>query len=90
MIAKDKLLHLVAGMLIAIGIGFLFSPITGFLLGTSAGALKEVYDAYQNRKALKADKEPPHGVELEDFIFTFVGSGIGAALLTFFSAQLGI
>ena len=44
MIAKDKILHFIAGLLITLSVGFITSIEYGVLAGVMAGVLKEIYD----------------------------------------------
>lgn len=64
---EDKRKHLLCGFAIAFVIG-IFNPLFGFAIGCIAGALKEWWDSFG------------HGsVETADFLFTCMGSAIGAA-----------
>lgn len=81
MIAKDKQLHLLAGVVVAtiaqaLCIGFVGGPFPMVGVGAAAlaGAYKEARDWYANRKdAMKGAAVPPHSVEWADFGFTTVG-----------------
>jgi hypothetical protein len=61
---KDKLLHLIAGFVIALLGTMLFGKVTGLGLAVITGAAKEFYDYHNPKK---------HSVELLDFVATFVG-----------------
>jgi uncharacterized membrane protein YeaQ/YmgE (transglycosylase-associated protein family) len=69
---KDKLLHLIAGFVIALVGTMLFDKITGLGLAVIAGAFKEIYDYHNPKK---------HSVEFLDFIATVVGGVIIMILL---------
>jgi hypothetical protein len=69
---KDKLLHLIAGFVIALLGTMLFGKVTGLGLAVITGAAKEFYDYHNPKK---------HSVELLDFVATFVGGVIIMILL---------
>lgn len=71
----DKEKHFLVGLLIAT-LFSLINPWLGFGLAVLAGALKEVYDYYQNSKYIKAGRAPIHGVEFLDFLATAAGGAI--------------
>lgn len=71
MILKDKLYHLIAGLLIAIIIG-LISPISGLITSVIVGAGKEViYDKLMKKGCF----------EVLDFVATCIGGVIGYLIL---------
>lgn len=72
---KDKWLHLIAGVLVALIGGLLFDPLTGFALATIIGAGKEIHDY------LRPERNTP---EFMDFIATVGGGTLGALLLLIF------
>lgn len=62
----DKALHFVAGLGIALVIGWLVSPMAGLIAGMAAGVLKEICDeiAYG-------------GADLRDMLVTCAGAAVG-------------
>ena len=74
MIATDKLLHLLAGMVITYTIGILFGPFLGILSGIFAGAAKEYLWDYQWNLGTP---------EWMDFWYTAVGSMIAFVVMIF-------
>ena len=68
--AYDKKLHLAAGFLIAVIMGFIVDPITGIGLAIVAGVAKECYDDW------KYD-----GYDIKDMIATWIGGACGFALI---------
>ena len=67
---NDKALHFIAGLVIAIVLGFVFNPLVGFLLAVSAGAAKELWD-------MMGYGTP----ELTDFVATAAGGALGAVTI---------
>ncbi len=67
---SDKVLHFVAGVLIAAFASYLFGAMTGLALGLAVGAGKELHDY------LRPENNTP---DIWDFIATAVGAVIGAA-----------
>jgi len=67
---SDKVLHFVAGVLIAAFASYLFGAMTGFVLAVAIGAGKELHDY------LRPENNTP---DIWDFIATAVGAVIGAA-----------
>lgn len=45
---RDKVLHLIAGAVIALVVGLAVSPMIGLLTATLAGVAKEVWDSFGN------------------------------------------
>ena len=66
---SDKVLHFVAGVLIAAFASYLFGAMTGLALGLAVGAGKELHDY------LRPENNTP---DIWDFIATAVGAVIGA------------
>ena len=66
---SDKVLHFVAGVLIAAFASYLFGAMTGLALGLAVGAGKELHD-YMRQETNTPD--------IWDFIATAVGAVIGA------------
>ena len=64
--AYDKKLHFAAGLLIAISVGFLFTPLYGMAAAMFAGLMKEVRDwgCYK-------------GFDWKDMVVTWVGGLVG-------------
>jgi len=69
MIAVDKILHFVAGLLIAIIVGYFFTALWALAAGLAAGALKEALDEYRYG-----------GADIKDFLSTALGTLIGMML----------
>lgn len=69
---NDKLMHFCAGLLIALAVGWVFSPLVGLLAAWCAGAAKEFYD-YLNPVG--------HSVEWLDFLATAAGGAVGSTLI---------
>lgn len=68
---KDKLLHLIAGFVIAIVFGMI-NPFLGLSLAVIAGAAKEiVWDLYLGKGTY----------EVMDFVWTFIGGSIGFIIM---------
>ncbi len=75
MFAKDKQKHFLAGLLISLLFGTAGSPLTGFIVATITGVVKESYwDCYLKRGT----------PELLDAIATTIGGALGAFWLVFF------
>lgn len=68
--SKDKQMHLEAGFLISL-LGCLININYGLPLAVLAGALKELYDFFNQDK---------HSVEFADFAFTVCGGAIAYML----------
>ncbi len=71
MIAKDKIYHFVAGLLIAVVVGFAIDPITAIGLAIAAGIFKECYDDYRYG-----------GFDWKDMVATWIGGFVGLGLVT--------
>lgn len=83
-IAKDKILHLVAGAAAAfVVIWVTRTPALGFLAAVVAGVGKELWDKHQNALAAKKELLPPHTVEWQDAAWTAGGGALVAALTHF-------
>ena len=67
---SDKVLHFVAGVLIAAFASYLFGAMTGLALGLAVGAGKELHDY------LRPETNTP---DVLDFIATVLGAVVGAA-----------
>ena len=72
MFQKDKKLHLLAGLALAIIAGLLFCPIVGLAAAAVVGALKEIIWDWLLKKGTP---------ELLDFVATVAGGVIGYTLL---------
>ena len=70
---KDKKLHLLAGLALAIIAGLLFCPLIGLVTAAVVGALKETIWDWLLKKGAP---------ELLDFVATVAGGLIGLAILT--------
>lgn len=46
---KDKILHIIAGFVLALPFGLLHAPVVGFLAATVAGVAKEAWDDFSKR-----------------------------------------
>ena len=68
---RDKLYHLIAGVVIAATVGWFFTPAIGLAAGAIAGAAKEAWD--------HIDYGTP---SWPDFVATLIGAGAGAALVS--------
>lgn len=77
LIEKDKYLHLAAGAIISLIVGFLSGPIYGWLAAALAGAGKEGYDYLINLYRIHKNLPPLHDVDGYDFGFTCLGGLIG-------------
>jgi hypothetical protein len=69
---KDKQLHLLAGLALAIIAGLLFCPLVGLVTAAVVGALKEIIWDWLLKKGTP---------ELLDFVATVAGGAIGYLLL---------
>ena len=74
MIAKDKKLHILAGLALSLLAGLLFCPIVGLAIAAVVGALKETIWDWLLKKGTP---------ELLDFVATVAGGVIGYTLLRF-------
>jgi uncharacterized protein involved in cysteine biosynthesis len=68
----DKIYHFIAGMVIAIGVGYLVTPIIGLIVGIFVAFAKEVYDYFEPKK---------HTCDGLDAISTIVGVLVGIEIL---------
>ena len=64
--ALDKKLHFAAGLLIAISVGFLFTPLYGMAAAIFAGLMKELRDWGCYR-----------GFDWKDMVVTWLGGFVG-------------
>jgi hypothetical protein len=71
-ISKDKQLHLLAGLALAIIAGLLFCPLVGLVTAAVVGALKEIIWDWLSKKGTP---------EFMDFVATVAGGTIGYILL---------
>ncbi len=71
---KDKKLHILAGLALAIIAGLLFCPLIGLATAAVVGALKEIVWDWLLKKGTP---------ELLDFVATVAGGVLGFALLKF-------
>lgn len=69
---KDKKLHILAGIALAIIAGLLFCPIVGLVTAAVVGALKEIIWDWLLKKGTP---------EFLDFVATVAGGVVGYALL---------
>lgn len=75
--AKDKLMHLIAGFIISLIIGII-NPVLGLITATIVGAVKEVvYDKILKKGCF----------EVADFFATFIGGLIGMILILLFNCK---
>jgi uncharacterized membrane protein len=72
MIAKDKKLHLLAGLALSLLAGLLFCPLIGLAIAAVVGALKETIWDWLLKKGTP---------ELLDFVATVAGGVLGAVVL---------
>ena len=72
MIAKDKKLHLLAGLALSILAGLFVYPMFGLLIAAAVGALKEIIWDWLLKKGTP---------ELLDFVATVLGGVLGAVIL---------
>ena len=70
-IEQDKILHFLAGLLIAILGGVIIDPITGIGLAIAAGIAKECYDDYHDKK-----------IEVWDAVATAIGGCVGFTVVS--------
>jgi hypothetical protein len=83
-IAKDKILHLVAGAVVAFVVILVSrTPALGFLAAVIAGVGKELWDKRENDRAARKHVVPPHTVEWQDAVWTAGGGALVAALTHF-------
>lgn len=75
---NDKILHFVAGAVIAGMVGYFTSPVAGFVAASLAGLLKELYDMRHPAK---------HTADVLDFVATLIG-GFAVVLILIFSERL--
>ena len=68
---RDKILHFIAGAVIACIFSLGFNPLVGVAAGVFAGAAKEVRDKYTAGAT----------VDFMDFVVTVVGAAIAALLI---------
>ncbi len=78
---QDKVLHFLAGFLIAILGSAFFGGGYGFMIGASAAFLKECFDVYQAYKNGYLFKEALGKFDLLDFLATIAGALVGVILL---------
>lgn len=64
--AKDKKLHILAGFLISLIIGYLFTPLIGLQLSVLAGICKEIRDYFDYG-----------GFDIVDMLATWCGGALG-------------
>lgn len=77
---NDKVLHFIAGLIIALLFGWLVYPAFGFFMSVLAGGLKEmVWDILLNRGT----------PEMRDFVATAKGGLVGCILLWLYSLIQG-
>jgi uncharacterized protein involved in cysteine biosynthesis len=75
-IPRDKVYHFVAGLLIALIVGFIFGTTVGFMAAVVAGIGKEVFDHYKNKK------EPGTAtVDVLDAVVTILGGVVGSVFI---------
>jgi len=68
-IAKDKQLHFIAGLAIALVAGSIVTPLAGLIVATAIGAAKEIRD-------MMGYGTP----ETKDFLYTVAGGLLGYSL----------
>ena len=68
----DKLLHLLAGVVIALALGYVAPWWIGLALATTIGAAKEMYDS------LHTDRHTP---DVWDFVVTAFGGIVGSLIV---------
>lgn len=83
-IPVDKQMHLGAGLLISGIVSLVTVPLAGFAIGCLAGAAKEAYDYYQNRKSKAAGFPDTHDVDIQDFLWTGYGAAAAAFVVLLF------
>ena len=66
---NDKVLHFVAGGVIAFGCALIFGPVAGILAGAAAGILKEIRDEIVYG-----------GADWRDLLATCAGAMVGVAI----------
>lgn len=80
-IAHDKLLHIVAGALIACTVAVIVmfaghveaAGLAAFFAAGVAGVAKEAADFFLNERAVLRGEAPVHGVETSDALHTLLG-----------------
>lgn len=81
MIAKDKVLHILAGAAVALFVLFGSPPwIIPTLCAAAVGGLKEVYDYVDNWLQSRKGKPERHNVDQADFWATVAG-GLGGEIV---------
>lgn len=78
MIAQDKILHFIAGALIAGLVGYFTAPVAGFVAAALVGLAKESYDMRHPAK---------HTADVLDFVATVLG-GFAETLILIFAERL--
>lgn len=80
MIPYDKMLHMVAGALVALVFGVVFTsqgighvPLLGLFMAFVAGCAKETFDWVVNTWNANHDMPPTHDVDVWDMIATTIG-----------------
>ncbi len=68
--SQDKVLHILAGLIITIAVGFALTVSHGVLAGVIAGLAKELYDQYDY-----------NGFDFLDLLATYAGVCIGGAVV---------
>lgn len=72
MIALDKQAHFLSGAVIALALGYVAPAWVGFVVATTAGIAKEVYDHFNRDK---------HTPDMMDFVATALGGLAGAVFV---------
>jgi len=67
MLERDKQLHILAGLVVFVVVGFLSSPITGLIAGILAGLVKEMFDRYIQDE----------NFDIKDLLATVAGAVLG-------------
>ena len=78
MIAQDKILHFIAGALIAGLVGYFTAPVAGFVAAALVGLIKELYDMRHPAK---------HTADVLDFVATVLG-GFAVTLILICAERL--
>lgn len=68
--AKDKIMHLCAGLVISLLVSYILDPFTGFIAAAFCGFAKEIWDYYND-----GCSEP------NDFIVTMLGGFFGSLII---------
>lgn len=71
---NDKILHFIAGAVIAGTVGYFTSPVAGFVAAALAGLIKELYDMRHPAN---------HTADVLDFAATVMGGMVVALILIF-------